>query len=272
MNIRCENCGHTALDTDSTCWHCGKPLPGREDAGRNKVKVRDSWGQSAGPTSLIVYGGLTLFVILGAILLMASLGKQPQLQVRFGTRTQDGWSFINSANHQFTVSLPDEWSWLDGTDMETAIELAQLVEDQPVLRLASYPLGAEVQDLTVLFAASSTFVGDEGAPLLIIAGSPLLNHLSYQEALEFLANSDYDVEQVVLVDDYDKTHLSIVVDPPIQDDISGDGTDIIIRCRQQFVLGREESLLVSLCAQPTQARANAPTFDEIMASFQHLDI
>jgi len=272
MNIRCENCGHTALETDSTCWHCGELLAGRENAGSKKVKVRDGWTQGAGTSSVIIFGAMTLLVVLSTILVMASLGRQPQLQVRFGTRTQSGWSFVTSASRQFTISLPDSWSWIDGTDPAFAEELAKLVEDQPLLRLASYPLGAEVQDLTIHFAAGITHPGDERTPKLIIASSPLLNQLTYQEALEFLANSEYNLEQVSFVDDFDKSHLSIVVDTPLGSNALNVETGESIRCRQQFVLGKHQSLLISLCARPSQSRANAPTFDEILASFQRLDI
>ena len=89
MNIRCENCGHTALDTDSTCWQCGESLPGREHAGRRKVKVRESWTHGTGPASIAIFGGLTLLVVLAALLVMTSLGQQPHATTDSGAAATD---------------------------------------------------------------------------------------------------------------------------------------------------------------------------------------
>ena len=33
-----------------------------------------------------------------------------------GTRTQPEWTFITTADDSFTVTLPDSWSWIDGTE------------------------------------------------------------------------------------------------------------------------------------------------------------
>ncbi len=271
MRIRCENCGRAALDNDEVCWHCGRPLPGREGAGRKKVRARESWTRDGGPGSIAVFGGLTLAVVVAAALVMAALGRQPQLQVRLGTRTPPGWTFLTPAAGRFTITLPDDWTWLDAADPDDAAQLEVLEEQQPRLRLATHPLGAETDDMDLLFAAGNPLRGQAERPFLVVAASPLLNRLTYQEAVNFLAGSDYDILAVRFVDDFDKSHVAILVDTPLADAAIRSQDGQIIRCRQQFVLGQEQSLLLSLCAPAETFDAYANTFDQILASFQHLN-
>lgn len=255
-----------ALDTDSNCWHCGEPLPGRENAGRKKIKARDSWLREAGPGSVAVYAGLTLLVVAAALMLTRTLGSQPQLQVRLGTRTSQGWTFFTAEDRRFTVTLPDSWTWLDGTDPAVAESLRSKVEESPHFQLATHPLGAETSDLTILFVAEGRQTSDGEGPFMTIGTSPLLNRLTYQETVSFLMNSDYDVQEVRFVDDFDKSHVSIIINTPLTGEAGR-----TIRCRQQFVLGREESLLASLCAPEDNYPAHSSQFDEIMATFQYLE-
>jgi hypothetical protein len=286
MNVRCENCGRAALDSDETCWHCGAPLPGREGAGRKLVKARESWAHGAGPASIAVFGGLTLMVVLAAILVMVSLGRRPQLQVLLGTRSLPGWRFVTAADQAFTLALPGGWTWLDGASAESAATLAALVEDEPRFLLATHPLGAESDDVHIVFAAADPLPGLGEKANLVVAASPLLNRLTYQEATSFLTGSDYDVLSARFVDDFDKSRVDIVVDTPLvnaplvdgrPDSVPPDGAaeeggeGLVMRCRQQFVLGREQSLLVSLCAPRGRFAVYSQTFDNVMASFQHLD-
>jgi hypothetical protein len=271
MNIRCENCGHAALDTDETCWHCGAPLPGRQGTGRKKVKARESWTRDGGPASIAIFGSLTLLVVVAAALVMATLGRQPQLQVRLGTRTRPGWTLLAPANRAFTVTLPDSWSWLDSTDPGAAAELDALIRTEPRLRLATHPLGAETEDMRILFAAGDPLPAHDLTPILVVAASSLLNRLTYQEAVSFLSGSDYDILGVRFIDDFDKSHVDILVDTPPVDPSGQAESAAAIRCRQQFVLGRQQSLLLSLCAPPGRFDAYTHVFDQILASFQHLD-
>jgi hypothetical protein len=271
MNIRCENCGRAALDTDDTCWHCGQPLPGRQNLTRRRPRARESWTRDAGPGAIATFGALTLLVAVALILAMAYLGRQPQLQVRLGTRTPPDWTFLAPADRAFALTLPDDWSWLDSADPGSAAELAALLEQQPRLDLATHPFGAESDDMRILFAAGDPLAGGTDRPFLTVAVSPLLNRLTYQEALDFLVASDYDILALRFVDDFDKSHLAILVDTPLEGTESQGQPASAIRCQQQFVLGRRQSLLLTLCAPPDRFDAYSFTFDGILASFQHLD-
>ena len=76
MNLRCENCGQPAQDSDSTCWHCGEPLPGREQRRSEKVQAKEHWGQTASPSMLGIYLGSTILVVVAALLVMRSIGRE----------------------------------------------------------------------------------------------------------------------------------------------------------------------------------------------------
>lgn len=271
MNVRCESCGRAALDTDETCWHCGEPLSGRRGVGRKRVRARESWGRDGGPASLTIFGGLTLLVVMAAILVMASLGRQPQLRVRPDTRAKPGWTLLAPFGGSFTITLPDSWSWLDSADSESAARLEALEQQEPRLRLATHPLGAESGDMRLLFAAGDPLPTRPQTPLLVVAASPLLSRLTYQEAVGFLSGSNYDILSVRFVDDFDKGHVEILVDTPLPDGTEPAEDGAAIRCRQQFVLGDTQSLILSLCAPRGRFDDYANTFGQIMASFQRLN-
>jgi hypothetical protein len=132
--------------------------------------------------------------------------------------------------------------------------------------LATQPFGLETEDMDILFAAQGPQPGSGEPPFMIVASSPLLNRLTYDEAVAFLRNSDYDLQEVRYVDNFDKSHVSIIANTPIDE-----ASDEAIRCRQQFVLGRDESLLASMCAPAGRYTAYANQFLEILTSFQHLE-
>ena len=65
--------------------------------------------------------------------------------------------------------------------------------------------------MKILLAAEGPSGNSNAAPFMVIAGSELLNLLTYDEAVAFLLNSDYDMQQARFVDDFDKSHVSIFV-------------------------------------------------------------
>ncbi len=265
MNIRCANCGQMALETDGKCWHCDEPLPGREHAARKRVRVRESWARDGGPAAIAVYGGLTVLVVLAALLVMRSLGQKPQLQVRLGNRTPPGWTFLPGGDGRFTVTLPDTWTWFEGAIPAEAEALESLIQGDNRLPMATHPLGAETDDMQILFAAEGQPGDPDSSLFMVVAASDRLNLLTYDEALAFLLKDNSDLGEVRFVDNFDKSHVSIIATTPLDD-----SSEAAIRCRQQFVLGREVSLLASLCAPAGDYAAYGDHFDEIMASFQHL--
>jgi hypothetical protein len=90
-----------------------------------------------------------------------------------------------------------------------------------------------------------------------------LDRLSYDGALQFLGGSDYVVRETNLVDDFDKSHLGATVDIPMSaEDLE------MLRCRQQFVRGREGAVVVAACAPAGRFTSHNALFNSALASFQ----
>ena len=265
MNDRCDHCGEPTLDTDTVCWHCGMPLPGRKELNTPKDLVKDDRQQSVSPSSVAMYTGMTIIVILGAWLVMVYLGRLPLVQVQFGTRTPAEWESIISAENSFILSLPESWWWIDGSSDEQRGAIKDLIAEEKTYDISTYPFGAEVADLEIQFIAeTSSASGSQLLPFLVIARSSLLNRLTYEEAIDFLLNSEYKINEVKLVDDFDKSYLSIFVHTAIDEDLD-------MRCWQKFIRGETEAMLVSLCAPTSLYQANINTFEDILGSLQRLD-
>jgi hypothetical protein len=265
MSDRCVHCGEPALESDTVCWHCGMPLPGREESKAPQKQVKEGWQQSSPPATVAMYAGITIAVILAAFLVMVYLGRLPLLQIRFGTRAPDQWETIVSADNGFILSLPGSWGWTDGTIEDQAMAINDLLGADNKYGFGTFPFGAEVDDLKIQFIAEpSSPPGNQLSPFLVIARSRLLNRLTYEEAVDFLLTSDYRVKEARFVDNFDKSHVSIIVQTSLAEDLE-------LNCRQQFILGESEAMLVSLCSPSSRYQANIATFEGILESFQRLD-
>lgn len=265
MRMYCKNCGEPALATDTVCWHCGMPIPGREENDIRAEQVKEEWKRTTSTSLVAIYAVITTIVIVGALLLMAYLGRLPLVQIGLGTRTQAEWLSISSDDKGFILSLPESWTWFDGAFEDQQAIINELVTKDPRYLLGTHPFGAEVDDVVIRFVAvESALATNQSSPFLVVGQSRLLNRLSYEEAEEFLLKSDYQVSQASFINNFDKSHLSIFVRTEHSEVNS-------LRCRQQFILGESEALLVSVCAPSSRYQVYANTFDDILSSFQRLD-
>jgi hypothetical protein len=266
MEHRCENCGQLSLKSDQVCWHCGEPMPWYDEDALEKVQVKDGWGRNAPPSSLFLYAGITVAVLLGLFLVMASLGQQPQVQITLGTRPPDEWELITSVDKNLTFHIPVEWNWFDAGDSDHQDRLHTLVAGDKSYLAGTLPLGEAVDDLEVLFLAHSPLVSSEVTPaFMVVATSSKLNRLTYEDAITYLREGDFVLSQLQLIDNFEKSHLSIIVETASQDP-SLDR----LRCRQQFIRGDDLGMLATLCAPIQRYTANQATFEEIARSFQRL--
>ena len=119
-------------------------------------------------------------------------------------------------------------------------------------------------DMQVTFVALDEGSGtDAGEFFLVVGLSRRLAGLTYEEAGQFLSQSDYAVRRVEYIDDFDRSHLSIDVE--VQADDIDEG---ILRCQQQFIRGDSESMLASLCG-PRRFYLNRQfEISKILDSFQ----
>jgi hypothetical protein len=181
----------------------------------------------------------------------------------------------------FTFYLPESWSWFERERRESRSQpaLGQLVEAGENFHFGTYPFGAEVDDVEISFLAVpiSDTAEFDGEPALtqalitadafmVVAKSSLLNDLTYDETIQFLLNSNYRILGAEQVETLDISYLEIQVETPIPgvDDFE------FLRCRQQFYLGQDESMLVTLCAKDSIYTSYQRTFNDILTSFRRL--
>jgi hypothetical protein len=281
MNIRCENCGQLSLETDKLCWHCGRPLAGRDIEEPEKVAVNQGWQQTQSWGAISGYVAVAVFVILAAILVTRILGQQPRVSANVGDRAPEGWEAVMDSNSRFTFYLPQAWTWFGPERRERRPDppLSYLLETGPVFTLGTNPFGGETDDLEIDFLAvpiSDTAAFEDESSLIealitadafmLVGRSQRLNDLAYEETVQFLLNSDYRILEARQQEELDRSYLTIFVETPVEaaDDFE------FLRCNQQFFLGRTESMLVTLCAKNTVYTSYQRTFSDILTSFRRL--
>jgi hypothetical protein len=282
MNVRCENCGQAALGTDKVCWHCGRPLPGRDIEEPEKVAVNQGWRQTQSIGTIGGYVVVAVLVILSAVLVTGVLGRKPLVMANVGERAPEGWETFTDFRSRFTFYLPQSWTWFEEVRREHRPDppMNYLLDNEQFFIPGLTPLGAETDDLTVDFLAvpiSDTTIFEGDGPLaeaiitaeafMLVARSERLNSLVYTETVQYLLNSDYQVLEAEVVEETDRGYLTVIVETPVEtaEDFE------FLRCNQRFFLGRQESRLVTLCAQNTIYTAYQRTFSEILTSFRRLD-
>lgn len=267
MTTRCENCGQPLLEGDTECWQCGQQVAGGPVGEAASLQARQKWEEASSSAELspmVVYGGLTVFLIILALLATIYLGRQPLVQAA-SQAPPDGWAFISNLSREFVLMLPESWALFDEHDMEEEA-FSRLVATNPTLTQATYPLGIVAEDLHILFVAADGS-GEESAELIeapeqfvVVAQSALLNRLSTEEALaEARAAADAGVAELVeaeYVDNFAKSHLSLVVRIPTE---NGE-----LPCRQQLIVGVSSNLIVAACGPDQQLSTS------ILESFQRL--
>lgn len=265
MDSRCANCGQPALTTDNICWHCGERLPWYEEDAPEEISVKEGWGRSASASSIVLYAGITVAVVFALIIVMSSLGSQPQVQVSIGTRAPDEWELITDANRSLTAYLPQDWTWFDSANVEQGDRLRELIAEDGSFLSGTFPLGGAVDDLEVVFLALSPTMDSSTLPtFMVVAKSEKLNRLSYGDASVYLDEGDFSISEMRYIDNFERSYLSIVTEPEVES--AGDQ----LRCRQQFIKGEDEGMLLALCAPVRFYTAQQIIFAEIFNSFQRL--
>ena len=263
--LRCPNCGQRSLAADNVCWHCGEPLPWFEEDDTEEVRVREGWGARATPTSLITYAVITIIVIAALFIVTVLLAGQPKVQSSLGTRPAEGWREFTNDGKTLRTYLPETWTVLDGTLPDQGEQIAELLDERGYLIQGAYPLGSAVDDLEVIFAAQGTPEAPSGVtPFMIVAESKKLNRLEYSDASLFLDEGDFAISELKYIDDFEKSHLKIVMEQQLPDQRD------TIRCRQQFIKGENLGMLMALCAPIRYYASQQAIFEEISSIFQRL--
>lgn len=281
MNIRCENCGQLALENDKVCWHCGRPLSGRDIEEPDKVAVNQGWQQTQSLGTIGGYVAVAIIVILAAVLVTYNLGQQPKISANVGERAPEGWEVITDFRTRFSFYLPQDWTWFEQERREKRADppLSFLLENEQFFISGTNPFGAETDDLEIEFLAvpisnTAVFEGERALTealvtadaFMLVAYSQRLNDLTYEETVQFLLNSDYRILEAEQEEEIDRSYLNVFVETPVESGVDFE----FLRCNQQFFLGIEESLLVTLCAKNSDYTAYQRTFNEILTSFRRL--
>lgn len=274
MSATCPNCGRPVLPTDTTCWHCGYALPKRPKtpsparAPRHGAAAASASTAESAPTdydlrALVIYGLLTLAVVLLLWLVMSALGRQPTL-VRSVALGGGDWVSVTDADLRYTLSLPAGWQWLDVGYRDQEALLAEVIERQDYIAQALAPLGRAAGDVTTLAVAANArdLNGPDPIPFVVVGRSERLRDLSPEDALALLAGHDPPATETVI-----DRHLA--GQPQARFDLLDFANSY--QCRHLFVADAGVAgYLVAACAPPADFGGLRSSLGAILDSFQLL--
>lgn len=256
MARRCPHCDQRLLPDERRCWHCGQPV----DPVRDEVVASDSAPSEpiVNDASVAIYGGVTLVVILVAIILTLFLGHQPRFEAPTANLPQ-GWIVARDAGQTFAVFLPQSWQTYQDIGDESRLPEALVSSD--LYRDALLPLAAFVDDEVAIFIA----IGSEPSTFLLVARSSVLNRLSPAD----VAGADYSTsaEDGVSVLEARRLESLGTLQAHLQVRHGADTRDGGV-CRQRFMRSEQSALLFALCSMPGALGDDAA--DTILSSIQVL--
>lgn len=275
MADRCPNCDKPILATDVVCWHCGYQLPKRAAAPtpkRASAKTPDLAAREEDVTpadynwrALVVYGLLTLAIIVGLWLVMRSLSLRPVLVSGAGFDSDGEWVRVTDADLRYTVSIPIEWQWIDMAYRDQSELLSRVVAQQTYVNRALGPLGELADDVETVGLAVGAGLLDEvdPQPFLLIGRSERLRGVAPQDVLDALDENSFQISEKEI-----NTHLAgqpqarfTALDPSNE-----------YQCRHLFVTGEgKPGYLVAACAPQEHFGALQRDLNVILDSFQLLE-
>jgi len=262
MNDRCENCGQRVLNTDTTCWHCGRLLPVSE---KKQTGIPASAMTETAPplslTVLAVYAGLTAIVFVAVIWTMQALGRQPQLLLDPDQPLLPGWKNHVSQDEAFAVQLPPGWELFevsqDGFD--------QLVSASFVDALLT-PFAESGHHLNTLAAAGDANRGTAvSAGFLLIAHETGIDHITAEQAIDVLQQREVGF---VLLRAVLSTDTAGVTTGTLLFDLND--AEKTLRCQADVAVAPTTSYLVTICASQSQFSTQAQNLQTILQSFRPL--
>jgi hypothetical protein len=273
MTESCPNCGKPVLPTDTACWHCDYALPQRA-----RAKARPPMPARVGPLvreqptgdasdydlrALLVYGLLTLALILCLGLVMRALGRQPVL-VRSVALAGGDWVTVTDIDLHYTLSLPADWQWLDVAYRDQTELLPTIIERQPAIGQALAPLGAPAGDVAILAVAlgAQDLTAADPIPFAVVGRSRRLRALAPQAALDLLDGQELSLTEAAVA-----THLA--GQPQARFKVFDPVT--AYQCRHLFVAdGTAYGYLVAACAPQAGYGTRQQQLDDLLDTFQLL--
>lgn len=259
--MKCPSCDQTILPDDATCWQCGHRFKDEPNA----PNVKEQWQEaSEADNPLPVYIGLTAIIIILALVLTVSLGRQPLVQASTQVPAE-GWQIVVNEPRSFIVHIPEAWTFYDAFDSTTSDVFNEQVITSQLFSHATRPLGEFVDDARPIFVAVTEPLTDKPNPdqFFLIVRSDTLNQWTPEQAISASSESNVEIVSSENVENFDKSHAFFWPRIPYA---GGE-----LNCRQQFVDGNREepehnyAMLVIACGP------DANTSVEILDTFQRLD-
>lgn len=264
MTLTCENCGQKVLETDTRCWHCGKPLPKRalpKPAPLKTTKAaKESQLSSLSLTALGVYVGVTAVTLLLFVFVTNALGQKPLIVVNGDTAVQRRWAAFTDEAFRFTLDLPPNWQVYEGAHL--AEGLAFLPPTAVGEALAPLVNRAEEAELSAVVLTPIT--EDGGLPgFILIAQTPSLDNLPLEAILQNVKTVEYGAEithaqmaEVIFAEDRPSWQVHMVGAP--------------LTCQQVVVRPFTSTTFLAACASTGQYVLYRDELTAVLSSFQLL--
>lgn len=276
MTDRCPNCDKPVLATDITCWHCGYQLPARpkSQAGTKKrsagVGLWRSRPAEDTPVDfdfrmLVVYGLLTLAIIVALWLVMSALSSRPILVQSAGLGLDGDSVLVTDNDLRYTLAFPADWQWIDASFRDQDERLGRVIGRQTYVERALDPLGRAAGDVEIIGLAIDSLNPDETDPqtFVVIGRSDRLREVEPRAALDLL-----DAQPLPVTEEYINTRLA--GQPQARFNILD--RDGAYQCRHLFVSDAvQPAYVIAACAPQSRFGTTQRLLDEILDSFQLLE-
>lgn len=267
FDSRCQNCGQPALSDDRICFHCGRPLPGREAAEEQTARASQGWQHGISRKKVGLFLVMTVGLIIAALTMMTILGQQPLVQIGFNTREPDNWQDIVVHDRAFIIFLPPAWEWYDASESTSSSTLGGLPVVDGGHASSLRPLLDFVKDIEVRFVAvEGKGFEDGGGAFVVLGRSKILKEVTTNQALEILNENEYVVGEATMVENFDKSYLGYSVELPTYNNNRQK-----LFCNQQLIHGDTAGYVLAVCSPSPRIQGLETTFTEIYESFQLLD-
>ena len=129
-----------------------------------------------------------VIIILLAIMLV--LGRYPILVRSASLALGSDWMAVTDAELRYTLSLPDDWQWLDLAYRDQGVSMPSALGRQPYVNQALRPLRSGLGDIETIAAAleTTTLEDIKPKPFVIVGRSELGRTLTPQEVLDLATN------------------------------------------------------------------------------------
>ncbi len=272
MAQRCEHCGQTVMASDKQCWHCGKALPVAQAKKKTKpaqpaTAVSNDVTPPMPPfTTILLYAGLTLLVLLILIATTRAIGQAPLFLGNANSSAPAGWQPITDSALRFTLNLPESWHTFE---LEQAPE-APMFRSSPALQALVPTLETLTDDVQLVFlGAEDTAVFAEGVPVfMLVAQSQRLQQLSNEQIIDYAQQrlpENVSLSAVNLLEDSTKAQAE---SSSLLFNIEHE--DALWRCLEKLVSDGQSVYVVVTCTSFAQFPQYQTDFETILRSFQPL--